>query len=216
MKEAAQPKHWIVRTAVQAGLEGSNALDIRAGVPTDEAWEAVQRSCGVDEVELTGHVAAQQRLAVADFPTSENRALKLLPEKVVRRFQVFPLREEHNRLIVATSEPGNLVAEQAIGFASGRHTIFEVACPGAITNAIATHYSADQLTESLMSHVQTELAESVRVLESSAPEDVTAGETERAPVVKLTNLILHDAIASGASDIHIEPELQGGVCQDAG
>ncbi len=61
-----------------------------------------------------------------------------------------------------------------------------------------------------MSHVQTELAESVRVLESSAPEDVTAGETERAPVVKLTNLILHDAIASGASDIHIEPELQGG------
>ena len=120
------------------------------------------------------------------------------------------MREEHNRLIVATSEPANLVVEQAVEFASGRHTVFEVASPAAIKKAIATHYSPDQLTEALMNRVQTELANSVRVLESPKPEAITSQDIEKTPVVKLSNLILHDAIRSGASDVHIEPELQGG------
>ena len=134
----------------------------------------------------------------------------MLPEKVARRFEVFPLREEHNRLIAATSDPTNLLAEQAIGFACGRHVVFEVAAPPGIKETITSKYSPDQLTENLMSRVQTELANTVRFIESSGPEDITVQEVERAPVVKLTNLILHDAIGSGASDVHIEPELQGG------
>ena len=210
MKEAPQPKHWIVRVAVQAGLEGSSALDIRVGVPTDEAWAAVQESCGVTEADLVRHVATHQRLGVADFSTAENYALKLLPDKVVQRFQVFPLREEHNRLIVATSEPANLIAEQAIGFASGRHTLFEVAAPAAIENAIAAHYAPDQLTQTLIRRVESELEKTIRVLEGPEIEEITAKDIEKTPIVKLTNLILHDAIGSGASDIHIEPELKGG------
>ena len=210
MKQAAQPRHWLVRVAVQAGLEGSKGLELRSSVPNDEAWRAVQKTCEISETDLVRHVASQQRLAVADLSSAEERALKLLPEKITRRFEVFPLREEHNRLIVATSDPTNLLAEQAIGFACGRHAVFEVAAPPDIKEAIATKYSWDQLTENLMSGIQMELANTVRVVESSGPEEVSAQEIEKAPVVKLTNLILHDAIASGASDVHIEPELQGG------
>ena len=210
MKQAPQPRHWLVRVAVQADLEGSKVLDTRCTVPLDEAWRMVEEACRTSEVDLVGHVASQQRLGVADLSSTEEHALKLLPDKVARRFEVFPLREEHNRLIVATSDPTNLLAEQAIGFACGRHAVFEVAAPPTIKEAINTKYSPDQLTENLMSRVQSELANSVRVIESSGPEDISVQEVEKAPVVKLTNLILHDAIGSGASDIHVEPELNGG------
>ncbi len=210
MKQAPQARHWLVRVAVQADLEGSQVLEIPSGAPLGEAWRVVQESCETSEVDLVRHVASQQRLGVADLSSAEEHALKLLPEKVARRFEVFPLREEHHRLIVATSDPTNLVAEQAIGFACGRHAVFEVAAPPAIEEAIRTKYSPDQMTESLMSRVQSELANSVRVIASSGPEDISVQEVEKAPLVKLTNLIIHDAIGSGASDIHIEPELQGG------
>ncbi len=51
----------------------------------------------------------------------------------------------------------------------------------------------------------------MRVVEELEPEAVAAEEVESAPVVKLTNLILRDAVVQGASDIHVEPGAKGGV-----
>ena len=67
MKQAPQPRHWLVRVAVQADLEGSKVLELRSSVPLDEAWRVVQQSCGISEADLVRQVASQQRLAVADL-----------------------------------------------------------------------------------------------------------------------------------------------------
>ena len=210
MKQAPQPIHWLARVAVKAGLDGSDRISLRVRTPPNEAWSSVQQSCGISLNDLAAEIARQYGVKVADLNKVELGTLKLLPEKVARRFHVFPLREDHGRLIVATSDPTNLLAEQAVGFAAGRTPVFEIAPPAKVQEAINLHFAPDHLADSLISGVQREIADTVRVLESSDPEVITASETLKAPIIRLTNLILHDAIASGASDIHIEPELQGG------
>lgn len=70
-------------------------------------------SCGVSEDGLARHVADAFRLAVADLAAVQPSALKLIPEKLVRQFQVVPLRDAQNLLTIATSDPTDVAAEQA-------------------------------------------------------------------------------------------------------
>ena len=63
----------------------------------------------------------------------------------------------------------------------------------------------------LLSSVDEQVADAVRIVEELEPEAVLASEVDSAPVVKLTNLIMRDAIQQNASDIHIEPGPKGGV-----
>jgi len=127
-----------------------------------------------------------------------------VPEKAARRYLVFPLRENDRQLIVATANPSDLDAEQALGFVSGRTPVFEVASPAALQEALEQRYAPDRLVENLLDRVGAEF-EDVEVLEESGPEQVAAKEVETTPVVKLTNLILRDAVRAGVSDIHLEP-----------
>ena len=54
------------------------------------------------------------------------------------------------------------------------------------------------------------MSNAIRLVQRAEPESVTVQEADKAPVVRLTNLIMHDAIAAGASDVHIEPDLRDG------
>ena len=168
-------------------------------------------SCGVSEDGLARHVADAFRLAVADLAAVQPSALKLIPEKVVRQFQVVPLRDAHNVLTIATADPTDVAAEQASGFASGRRVAWEVATPSQLRSVIAVRYAPDRLAEIVLNALPSELSEAVRVVQEVEPESLTVRDLEQAPVVRLTNLILHDGIQAGASDIHIEPELKDGV-----
>src|SRR5256885_13917318 len=63
----------------------------------------------------------------------------------------------------------------------------------------------------MVDRVGAKLVDDVRVVEDVAPEAVSSGEVESAPVVKLANLILHDAVSERASDIHLERGRDGGT-----
>ncbi len=178
---------------------------------TDDAWEVAARVCGMTETDLARHVATHYRLGVADVEAVQPQALKLVPEKVAHRYQVFPLREDDRHLIVATSDPTDLDAEQALGFISGRTPVFEVVPPGALREAIDACYTPDRVVESLLDHVDADRAQGVHVVDAAGPEAVGAAEAHAAPVIAVSNLILRDAVAKGASDIHIEPDRAGGV-----
>src|SRR5262245_54357510 len=113
-----------------------------------------------------------------------------------------PLREDDKRLVVATADPTSMAAEDDIAFASGRTPQFEIAPPGAIVDAQAELYSG---TQPLALQLEDDLTRVVEVLEESGPEVVDASEVESAPIIKLTNFILSDAVKQRASDIHMEP-----------
>ncbi|MBI4538018.1 MAG: Flp pilus assembly complex ATPase component TadA [Gemmatimonadetes bacterium] len=209
MKTAKLYEHWLVRVALDARLDRAETADLPAGTHAAEAWELVGRVCGVSEDELARKVAAAFRLKLADLSEAEPRALKLVPERLARRFQIFPLRESDRHIVVATCDPTDVEVEQAVGFASGRRLVFEVAPPGALKRAISSAYSPEQALDNLLTSVGAEAGDSVRVVEEMGPEEIGTDELEQAPVVRLTNVILRDAIRERASDIHIEPGYDG-------
>jgi type IV pilus assembly protein PilB len=202
--------HWLAAAAARAGMKGADALVISGDISLSDAWEVASRTLGVSAPELATCLAPAFGLAEADFEKAESRALSLLPERIARKYHVLPLREDDRHLVVATADPTNIEVEHAIGFASGRRPVFELASPAAIDEALFAAFSNDRAMEQLLSSVDDQVADAVRIVEELEPEQVGATEVESAPVVKLTNLILRDAIQQGASDIHIEPGPKGG------
>jgi type IV pilus assembly protein PilB len=203
--------HWLAAAASRAGMKGADVLVIPGDISLIDSWEIASRTLGVSPPDLAKTLAPTFGLAEADFEKAESRALSLLPERIARKYHVFPLREDERHLVIATCDPTNIEVEHAIGFAAGRRPIFELATPAAIEEALFNAYSSDRAMDQLLSSVDEQVADAVRIVEELEPEAVAAAEVESAPVVKLTNLILRDAIVQGASDIHIEPGAKGGT-----
>src|SRR5438876_6666185 len=202
--------HWLAAAAARAGLKGADVLVIPGDISLTDSWEIASRTLGISASDLAGALAPALGLAEADFSKAEPLALPLLPERIARKYHVFPLREDERHLVVATADPTNIEVEHAIGFAAGRRPIFELATPASIDEALFTAYSTEHAMDALLSSVDEQVADAVRIVEELEPQAVAAAEVESAPVVKLTNLILRDAIIQGASDIHIEPGIKGG------
>ena len=195
----------------RAGLPETEGLDLDPGVPAAEAWLTVCDRTGITQDQLAQHVADYFRLKVAALEKAEPNAIKLVPEKIARQYLIFPLKEDDRQLTVATSDPTNFAAEQALGFISGRKAVFEVAPPPFILDSVNASYSPDGVIESLLSRVDEAIASSVSVMKADDQDAVTEAEADSAPVIKLTNLILRDAAMNGASDVHIEPGASGGT-----
>jgi type II secretory ATPase GspE/PulE/Tfp pilus assembly ATPase PilB-like protein len=203
--------HWLEGAVARAGLAGASSLTIPSDVGNIEAWDIATRTLGLPPQELAARVASQFGLRVAEFERTDPRALALLPERLARRYHVFPLREDDRHIYVATADPTDIEVEHAIGFASGRRPVFELAAPSLIEDALLSGYSADRLVENLLNTVDSQIADAVRVVDELEPEAVDLSEVETGPVVKLTNLILRDAVMHGVSDVHIEPGPKGGA-----
>jgi len=204
-------QHWIVDIARRAHLANNEQLSVPADLSTEDAWAKTAEVCRVGEDDLVRHVADYFRLPVAQLSGAESHALRLVPERIARRHHVLPLRQTDRRLTVATANPGDYEAEQAIGFVSSRTPSFEVAAPSALNAAVDIRYSPDRAFESLIDTLAAGAIEDVKVLEEKKPETLSPHEFEAAPVVKLTNLILQSAVAERASDIHMEPGTGGSV-----
>ena len=208
---ADTPQHWLVDVARRANLTDANRLDIPSTTPIRDAWSAVARVCRVGEPELANYVATRYRLNVARLDNAEPRSLKLVPESVARRFTVLPLRETDRNIYVATSTPLDLAAEQAVAFAAGRTPVFEIASPAPLADAIESLYSPDRVVEALLGPVDVDLADAVHLVDEPEADLLNSTELTAAPVVKLTNFILQEAVRERASDVHIEPAGTGGI-----
>ena len=204
--------HWIQRVAKREGFANADDIEILAHASVAEAWAATMKACGVDAPTLASAIARSFRTQVADFTLAESTATKLLPASIARKYQVFPLRDGDRALVVATADPTHVQAEQEVGFASGRTPHLQIASPEQIAGALDAAYSPDKAAESLLEGVSDSVDDLVEVVGfSDEPEEISAEESASGPVVRLTNLILLEAIERGASDIHIQPTATGGV-----
>ena len=134
----------------RAGLRHVEKLVLDRETAIADAWAEVCKVCRVKEEVLAKSIADHFRLHVADLNTAEARALKLIPENVAYRLQVYPMRENDRELVVATSDPTNLEAEEAVGFASSRKPVFEVAPPAALKEAVDAAYRPDSALENFL------------------------------------------------------------------
>ncbi len=136
--------------------------------------------------------------------------IKLVPAETSQKYQIVPLSRAGANLTIAMVDPTNVFAMDDIKFMTGYNVEPVVASETAIMDAIEKYYGSMhslQIKEELDKLVEAEAESDVEVLEEA--EDIDLDDLERsaedAPVVKLCNLILTDALRRGASDIHIEP-----------
>src|SRR5438093_1934697 len=139
----------------------------------------------------------------------DSDVLKLVPAPIARKYEVIPVRKMGNSLALAMADPTNVFALDDISFMTNLQVLPLVASQTAIKKAIDRNYeSKTEAITSVLSDMQTDLA-NVEVVgdgEEGAKVDVfeLKESADEAPVVKLVNMVVVDAIQKGASDIHFE------------
>jgi type IV pilus assembly protein PilB len=136
--------------------------------------------------------------------TPDPSVTKLIPSDVANKFQVVPISRSGRRLTVAMANPSNIFAIDDIKFITGYEVEAAVAPESSIKKAIDKAYDSAASFESVMRTMEDEI-EVIEDQPDDQPEMALLGEAEQAPVVKLVNSLISDAVRKGASDIHIEP-----------
>jgi type IV pilus assembly protein PilB len=132
-------------------------------------------------------------------------AIKMIPPDVVFKYQVIPIKRVGSTLRVAMSDPSNILAIDDIKFLTSCHVEVFVSTESTIKTAIDKFYDSSSSLAEIMGSMDS--GENMELLDDSEEVDVQQLQqaSEDAPVVKLVNLILNEAIKRGASDIHMEP-----------
>lgn len=130
--------------------------------------------------------------------------IEMIPGNIVNKYRIVPISLEGQTLTIAMVDPSNIFIIDDIKFLTRKNIRVTVATESSIKSAMDRFYDAGAALEDVMQEFDED---GVDVVEGS--EDLDLGElesaAEQAPVVKLVNLILVDAIKKAASDIHIEP-----------
>jgi type IV pilus assembly protein PilB len=160
----------------------------------------------ISEQDLTSFLSKQYGVPSINLSELEvdSAVTKIIPGDVAQKYQIIPVNRAGNTLIVAMSDPSNIFAVDDIKFMTGYNIEVVVASEAAIKAAIDKFYDQSASLADVMGEMDMEDFE---VIGDEEDIDVSSLEkaTEDAPVVKLVNLILTDAIKKKASDIHIEP-----------
>jgi type IV pilus assembly protein PilB len=163
----------------------------------------------VQETEITKMLARQYRMPAVDLARFEvdPKIVKMIPADIALKHLVLPLKREGRTLTVAMADPTNLSVIDDLKFIT-RYDIFPViAGEYTLRNALDKNYEqVDAQLDTLLKDMEEEGdAELEVVAQQEEDEQAGAASADDAPVVKLINAILTDAVKRGASDIHIEP-----------
>jgi len=143
-----------------------------------------------------------------DKETIDSAAIELISYEQAKRYGVFPLRKEQDTIILAMSDPQDIVTLDDLKIIT-KLKIKPILCTESeITKCIEKYYQIDDSLYDILKNVARE--DKIEVI-----KDKGGGETRLdaqsvkeggAPIVRLFNLILSDAVKARASDIHIEPQ----------
>jgi type IV pilus assembly protein PilB len=169
----------------------------------------------VSDILLADVVADQLRLPTVDLAglTISADAIARLPREIALRTRCLPWRIEGRDIHVITSDPTDVHALDQVAFKTGLRVKPVVAPEGDLLVALDRYYSSEE-TASFTSVETLALADQLAIVdnideETPDGEDDLSGAAHAAPVIRLVNAILADAIRVGASDIHIEPQQKG-------
>lgn len=152
----------------------------------EDIIEVLQIQLGIDRVHL-------------DMMKLDREAVRTVPENLAKKYGLIVYAFERNRIKVAMLDPLNLYAVDDVRIATGREVITVIDTKANIEKSIDRYYSSEYVekaaAELSKSQEKTEVKENVEELE----------DVKNAPVVKLIDSIIKNAVKANVSDIHIEP-----------
>jgi type IV pilus assembly protein PilB len=194
--DADQLKKALEHQQTSGGRLGASLMKL-GFITDDEITEVLSRQYGVPSINLK-------------YYEVDPAVIKLIPQETAVRYQIVPLSRVGSTLTIAMTDPTNVFAMDDIKFMTGFNVEPVVASESSIGEAISKFYGDVESVEELSKVMKDLNADDAADLELTAEEqelDLAALEkaAEEAPIIKLVNLILTDAVKRGASDIHVEP-----------
>jgi len=154
----------------------------------------------VSEADLMSALAAQIGMAFVDLDNQglDSSAVTLISDSLARRYQAIPIGWEDGQLVVAMADPSNVFAIDDIRTITRATVKTVMATRQSILNAIDKHHRLDAEADEITAEASSDFEDD---------QDLTSLRevVEDAPIVKLVNLLISQAVADRASDIHIEP-----------
>ena len=206
-----------------AGYEGLGEMLIRERVISlaqlQDATEEVKRSGSslgstlaklgyVEETKLVDFMSRQYGVPSIDLENIEvpGEVIKLIPKEVAARHGLIPIDVQGSSIIVAMADPSNIYAMDDIKFLTGYNVEAVVSSESAVKAALERYYDAVDYDSMLGSFEgeSVEIGEDLERVGNAINVEELEKQADLAPVVRLVNLVLVDAIKRRASDIHIE------------
>lgn len=156
-------------------------------VSEEDILEVLERQLGTPAIDLAKYEI-------------DSSVTQLIPEGIARRYDLIPIGKSDGKLIVAMSDPLNIFAVDDIKLLTGKDIKIVISSKSVILRAINKFYT-HEITKKVIEEFEDTYTPSN--IEDLDEEDLT--EVNSAPVVKLVNSIISQAIRMKASDIHIEP-----------
>jgi type IV pilus assembly protein PilB len=181
----------------------------------------------VGEREMMEARAQEKGLGFVDLDrhTIDSSAINVVPERIARAHNVIPVRKDGMTLYLAMANDANIEAQDQVRLVSGCRVVPVLAVPGAIEDAIRKYYGGEdsgngtsQMAQAAPAPVSMRGDISQAIAEARASsdtvievEDEAAAQqvAEQAPIIRLANALIQQAIVDRASDIHIEPQQKG-------
>ena len=184
----------LVEQKKNGGRLGSHLTKMGA-IQEDDLLHFLSKQYGVPAVNL------------ADFEL-DREIVRMMPRELLEKHVMIPINRSGNTLIVAMADPSNIFAIDEIKFTTNYNVEVVVAAEEAIKASIADMYKQEDIAEKGESSIDLEalseeFGDDVDFVASEAETDDTAGGDD-APIVRMVNAILLDAIKKKASDIHVE------------
>jgi len=161
-----------------------------------------------DIIECLSHQFGVPSINLRHFEIDPNVA-KIIPVDLARKYNVIPVNKTGATLTLAMTDPTNIFAMDEITFMTGYRVEPVVASEEAIRERIDRNFGSSRELElkKVMEDLTTVDEAALELMDEDEEVDVgkLAEESQEAPVVRLVNIMLTDAIKRGASDIHVEP-----------
>ncbi|MCS5694825.1 type II secretion system ATPase GspE [Desulfofundulus thermocisternus] len=182
---------------VEEGLITQEQLGeaLRVQARTGELLGQVLVKLGMVSPQDLNRVLAADGVIVDDRKVVDPQLLKIVPESLIRRYRLFPLRKSGRRLLVAMTEPLNVVAIDDLRLVTGLD----------IEPVVANEKEINALIERHLGFPEVEKALQEMGPEQAPEEDAGEIVVDEAPIIQLVNAIIMRALDEEASDIHIEP-----------
>src|SRR5208337_1714806 len=197
---ADQLKQALEHQKTSGGRLGNSLVKL-GFLSDDEVTAVLSRQYGVPSINL-------------DYFQVDLGVTKLIPMDTALKFQVLPLSRVGSSLTLAMVDPTNVFAMDDIKFMTGFNIEPVVASETAIAEAIRKNYGSIEEQErkreldeivSFIDEAEQEMLELEATDETTLNLEQLEKAAEEAPVIKLVNYFLTDAVKRGASDIHMEP-----------
>jgi type IV pilus assembly protein PilB len=196
---------WVLAALEREKLLSADAAEqLRRQAPEWVAAEVI-RAGGISADVVVRTAARAAHVPVANLADIEPTALHFVPESVARQYAALPLAATNRVIRIATADPLDLNAEQALGFVAGRQVEFQYAPPAQLLQRLAELYRPERPIERLVDGLGT--ARTVDVVGDAAAATPASGI--EAPAARLVDAAITDAVRERASDVHIEPSEPG-------